>query len=307
MYSLIKYLIGTGGWAYFNVPNRPHLDAYSNIFNFVEINYTFYEYPKIWMVERWRRTVPKEFTFAVRCHQDLTHRIGLKAVGNAYQVLDQMLTYCEVLQSPFLVLETPANYAIGKKEVKEALDFFSSVNLEGVRIVWEVRASITSEIVDLIQDLNIVHCVDLSREKPKLESDIVYSRLFGKGIHNIYQFVDDELVEIDRAVESSNPQVAALSFHGIRMNIDAGRFMNYKKTEEFIPITPFTGVNSIRATLSADADFPSSKSELMKHQGWKVIDLTRDKRIHLSEVLSKIPEKNYISLEEVTEALELFV
>ena len=89
MYSLIKHLIGTGGWAYFNVPYRPRLNAYSNIFNFVEINYTFYEYPNTWMVERWRRTVPKEFTFAVRCHQDLTHRIGLKAVDNAYQVLDQ--------------------------------------------------------------------------------------------------------------------------------------------------------------------------------------------------------------------------
>ena len=100
------FLVGTGGWAYFKVPNKPSLKAYSEVFNFVEVNYTFYEYPSTRMVERWRKTVPKDFTFSVRCHQDLTHKIGLKPVDEAYQVFGQMVTYCRILDSPFLVLET---------------------------------------------------------------------------------------------------------------------------------------------------------------------------------------------------------
>jgi uncharacterized protein YecE (DUF72 family) len=83
--ALTDYLIGTGGWAYFKVPGKPSLKAYSEVFNFVEVNYTFYEYPDTRMVEQWRRAVPEDFIFAVRCHQDLTHRIGLKPVDEAWQ------------------------------------------------------------------------------------------------------------------------------------------------------------------------------------------------------------------------------
>ena len=57
---MTDYLVGTGGWAYFNASqeHKSVLNAYSKVFNFVEVNYTFYEYPDIRRVERWRRTVP---------------------------------------------------------------------------------------------------------------------------------------------------------------------------------------------------------------------------------------------------------
>lgn len=40
-------LVGAGGRAYFQVPGKPPLKAYSEIFNFVEVNSTFYEYPAL--------------------------------------------------------------------------------------------------------------------------------------------------------------------------------------------------------------------------------------------------------------------
>ena len=92
--SVTNYLIGTGGWAYFKVPNEPSLKAYSEVFNFVEVNYSFYEYPDNRLVEKWLKTVPNNFTFAVRCHQDLTHRIGFKPVDETYNVLGRMVNYC---------------------------------------------------------------------------------------------------------------------------------------------------------------------------------------------------------------------
>jgi len=141
-----------------------------------------------------------------------------------------------------------------------------------------------------MQDFSIVHCIDLSIEKPSFYSDVVYSRLLGKGKHNIYQFTDEELVQIDKNAQSSH-KIIALSYHGVRMNIDAARFMQYKKTGKFNPITSFTGVDSVRAVLSEDAAFPSSRAELIEHQGWKVVDVKMDKRFHLSDLLSDIPEK----------------
>lgn len=298
------FLVGTGGWAYFKVPGKSLLEAYSEVFNFTEVNYTFYEYPDVRRVERWRKAVPEDFTFAVRCHQDLTHRIGLKPVDEAYYVLSQMVAYCEVLEAPFLILETPARYAMNQEEVDRARDFLSSSCLSGIRLVWEMRAPMTPAVIDLMRDFNIVHCVDLSREKPSFKSDVVYSRLFGKEKHNIYQFTDDELVEIDQNAEGSSHKVVALSYHGVRMNTDAARFMQYEKTGRFMPVTPFTGVDSIRAVLSEDVEFPSSKALLIERQGWKVVDVTSDKRVHLADLLFDIPEKTYDSIDEVAAALE---
>jgi uncharacterized protein YecE (DUF72 family) len=302
--SLTDYLIGTGGWAYFKVPDKPSLKAYSEVFNFVEVNYTFYEYPDSRMVEQWRRIVPNDFTFAVRCHQDLTHRIGLKPVDEAYNVLGEMVSYCGILGSPFLVLETPASYEVSHEEAQSVRDLFSSFTLRGVNLVWEMRAPVTKDALDLMRDFNIIECVDLSIDAPSVESDIVYSRLFGKGKHNIYQFTDDELLTIDHEVESINPRIAALSYHGVKMNMDAARYMQYKKSGTFVPVTDFTGVDSVRAVLFEDTQFPISKSELIEKQGWKVIDLTLDKRVHLTEILVNVTDKTYNSVDEVVAALE---
>lgn len=88
------------------------------------------------------------------------------------------------------------------------------------------------------------------------------------------------------------------------MNTDAARFMQYNKTGKFMPVTSFTGVDSARAVLSEDAKFPSSKAELIESQGWKVVDLSMDKRVHLSELLSTIPEKTYSDVDEIAKELK---
>lgn len=240
---MIDYLVGTGGWSYFNVPNKPSLKAYSEIFNFVEVNYTFYEYPTVQTVEKWRRTVPKDFTFSVRCHQDLTHRIGLKPVDEAYETFYKTKTYADALQTPYVVLETPKGYMINNY----TRDFLSTLNLKGVKLVWENRAPITQEGINLMQDFNIVHCVDLSIQKPSFNLDVTYSRLFGKGQHNIYQFTDDELLEIQRKAEETNSKQVILAYHGLRMNGDALRFQKHLETGNFLPVTSAIGVDSAKA------------------------------------------------------------
>jgi len=302
---LTNYLIGTGGWAYFTVPGQSSLRAYSQIFNFVEVNYTFYKYPDTRMVEHWRRTVPADFTFTVRCHQDLTHRIGLKPVQEAYAVFSQMIGVCRVLRALFLHLETPARYTFDEQTVSEAREFFSTVDLKGVRLAWEVRGKMTEKIANLMQDFGIVHSIDISKDVPAFQLDAVYTRLFGKGKHNIYQFTDGELEEIDQKIVKSEAKIAVATFHGLRMNTDAARFKAYKEKGVFLPVTSFTGVDSARAVLSEDARFPSTKAELIEHQGWKVIDQESDKRIHLSELLSKLPEKTYHNVDEVVQELEV--
>jgi uncharacterized protein YecE (DUF72 family) len=299
----LDYLIGAGGWAYFPANSKSRLKFYSEVFNFVEVNYTFYNYPSLRRVENWRKLVPRDFTFSVRCHQDLTHRIGLKSTDEAFQVLNQMITYCRILESPFLVLETPPSYEFSPNSIKDAQEFFLSFNLKGIRLVWEIRSLVNAQAVGLMQDLNIIQAVDLSRETPLFPSDIIYTRLFGKGKHNIYQFTDAELEEIGHKILKSNAKTAVLSYHGARMYSDALRFATHIKTGSFPLITTFTGVESAKAVLSEDAKFPISKQALIEDQGWKVFDATEKERIHLSDWLYEIPDKTYCSIEEVVNEL----
>ena len=304
---MVEYLVGTGGWAYFQVPGKPSLKAYSEVFNFVEVNSTFYEYPNPRIVEEWRRLVPVEFVFSVRCHQDLTHRIRLKPVDEAFEVFYRVKAYCDVLEAPFLVLETPASQALDDEGIRAAKDFFSSVSLGKVRLVWEYRAPFTQQIGSLMEDYEIVQSVDLSLQKPSLRFDVAYSRLFGKGKHNIYQFTDDELLEIEKRAEETQSKTVILAYHGLRMNTDAIRSQQHLLTGKFLQATKSVGASSAKAVLAEDAMFPSSKAQLIADQGWKVIDLTADKRVHLADVLGKIPERTYRSLDDVAIELEAVV
>ncbi|UCG36792.1 MAG: DUF72 domain-containing protein [Candidatus Bathyarchaeota archaeon] len=304
---MTTYLIGTGGWGYFKIPGKPSLKAYSEIFNFVEVNYTFYKYPDNRTVERWRWMVPDNFVFTVRCHQDLTHKIGLGPTDEAYVVFSRMLEVCRILDAPFLHLLTPNDQVLDIAKIKDARDFLSTISLKNIQLAWEVRSPVTQPLVNLMKDYDIVHSVDLSREEPANQTDTIYTRLFGKGKHNIYQFSDEELVEIDRRILKSHARTAIVTYHGVRMNTDAARFKKYKEAGEFPPITVYTGADSVRTVLREDANFPSSKKKLVAHQGWKVVDLTGDKRVHLSELLSKLPEKTYNSIKDVIEELEVFM
>lgn len=303
----MEVLIGTGGWAYFKIPSKSSLKAYSEHFDYVEANNTFYKHPDLRLIQRWRRSVPKDFTFTVRCHRDLTHKIGLKPVDEAYAVFSLMVRTCRVLDAPFLHLLTPPSYIFDQTATKQARAFLSTINLKGIRLAWEVRGPLTSELAALLRDFEIVHSVDLSRETPRLVSDVVYTRLFGKGQNNIYQFADEELATIDKKIRRSGARKALVTFHGLKMASDALRFKKFKESGTFMPVTSYTGLDSVKAVLLEDARFPSTKAELLTHQGWKIVDIAAETRVHLSQLLSKLPEKTYQDVQDVIREVRGFL
>ena len=162
-----------------------------------------------------------------------------------------------------------------------------------------------NRIQKVLQDLNIIHSIDLLKgQKPAYRSDILYARLFGKGYHNIYQPLDSELEEVYRVSSRGNFEKAAITMHSNRMFKDAARLKLYKETGDFQMVTKSTGVNSLAEVLREDAKFPSTKRELILHQGWKVIDLTEKDRVHASSLLSKLPDKTYNDINEIVQTLE---
>ncbi|MEM3765839.1 MAG: DUF72 domain-containing protein [Candidatus Bathyarchaeia archaeon] len=306
---MTEYLIGTGGWAYFQIPGIHPLVAYSKAFNFVEVNSTFYELPSLKEVDTWRKIVPPNFQFTVRAHKTITHKHMLQPTQETFQMFEKMRQICTILKAPVMHFQTPPKFTFNETNIKHFRDLLTSINLGKLRLVLEIRGASPSklplQLLKTMQDHNIIHCVDLSKgETPAYESDILYLRLFGKGQHNIYQPSDEELVEIDRKASSRSFQKIILSFHFVKMYKDAARLKIYKETGKFPQITKRTGLASLEDVLREDARFPATKQTLIQHQGWKLFDLTQDKRIHAAEILEKLPEKIYNNIGEVIEALQ---
>jgi uncharacterized protein YecE (DUF72 family) len=298
--------IGAGGWAYFRGPWRGNLEAYTRAFNFVEVNSTFYSYPDIRLVRSWRKRVPESFQFSVRSHNDLTHRYKLRPVDEAFNAYYRMVDVCNALDAKILHLLTPAGERLDNQGLREIAEFLSSVDSDEPRIAWEIRGQRAQDewekLTRIMQDHNIVHCVDLSAERPKVQSDIMYARLFGKGAHNLYQFDDNELHKINAEVEKQSKR-SYLVFHGGRMYEDAARLKTYRETGEFPRARGPTGAESLMRILREDAVFPTTRSELTREQGWKVIDLTDDERAHASLLLDKLPNRTYLDLADIRQTL----
>ena len=137
-----QLFIGTGGWQYFIIPGRDPLREYSRIFNFVEVNVTFYREVSIDEVANWRRRVPDNFIFSVRAPKIVTHDYMLKPVKPVINAMDYISEVADILNSNVIVLETPSKLAISKKLLKE---FVESIDLNDKYLAVEPRGAISKE------------------------------------------------------------------------------------------------------------------------------------------------------------------
>jgi len=48
----------------------------------------------------------------------------------------------------------------------------------------------------------------------------------------------------------------------------------------------------------------ASNEPSIQHKGWKLIDLTEDRRVHAEELLQKLEEKTYKNIDEVIKYLK---
>lgn len=301
---MVMLRVGAGGWAYFRVPGKSSLGAYSSVFDFVEVNSTYYTYPNPRTVSRWRRTVPTDFEFSVRCHRSIVDAFATKGGRKIIEVLEKMEGVCKTLRANVFAILLPLD-RLGRSEVEKGLsELLPAFDGSGTRVAIEFRGGNPGEgVLNVMKDMDAVHCVDLSTDQPAYESDVLYSRLFGKGQDNVYQFDDRELREIARRASAPKFERSILAFHGVRMYGDSARLKTFLKTGEFPMVTGQVGLDSLRTVLKEDTKFPASKAELVSLQGWKLFDLSRRKRARAGRPLSKLPEGTYQNLDSVISAL----
>ena len=296
--------IGTGGWDYFSVPSGDSLKAYSSAYDFVEVNSTYYRLPSPMAVSSWRRRVPPWFEFSVRCHKGLAELHRLELNTKSVHIISSMEKICRQLRASVLTILIPKEL-VGDEELSSKLSsFLSTASLGTTIIAVEFRGGEpTYDTLKILRDHDAVRSVDISRKHPNVESSILYSRLFGKGKQNTYEFDDNELQDI--AAKASGPKFekSILAFHGIRMYRDAARLKTFLNSGKFPSLTGQVGLESLSEVLSEDARFPTSKSRLVNEQGWKLFDITAEERVRAHVFLERLPEKIYTTVNEVVSSL----
>jgi len=204
--------MGCSGWSYSSwqgpfypkeMENRAWLPYYSRIFNYVEIDSTFYNIPRESMVKNWARRTPENFRFTAKFPKIITHEKKFKNVQRELELFYQrMAPLKEKLIA--LLIQLPPSY-----KLKEGLEDFSSYNFffEGeFRYAVEIRHSswFSDLAYNFFKNNNIAMVwsqMDRLQTPPVVTSDFVYLRLLGDRRLEENQF---DKIRIDRIEEIRN-------------------------------------------------------------------------------------------------------
>jgi uncharacterized protein YecE (DUF72 family) len=190
MNKLLQLYIGCSGWSYTswqgtfypsNVENKLWLPYYSQVFNYVEVDSTFYRIPNQSMVKNWDRKIPADFMFTAKFPKVITHD---KKFTNVQKELSLFYDAMKPLKKKLLALLIQFPPYVKITEGLEALKQYDFFFDESFRYAVEVRHP--SWFSDLAYNffLNNNICMvwnqlDTIQSPPIVTSDFVYLRLIG--------------------------------------------------------------------------------------------------------------------------------
>jgi len=113
-----KFFVGCAGWSYDDwktagfyshiLPKNAYLRRYAEVFNFVEINSTFYAPPSESMITHWNQSTPASFRFSVKVWQQLTHKRDISQLDERISHFFPRFQEIEDKISTFLVQFPPS-------------------------------------------------------------------------------------------------------------------------------------------------------------------------------------------------------
>jgi uncharacterized protein YecE (DUF72 family) len=190
MNKLLQLYIGCSGWSYSswqgpfypsNLENKHWLSYYSQVFNYVEVDSTFYRIPNELMVKNWARKTPANFRFTAKFPKLITHDKKLK---NVEKELTLFYNVMKPLKNKLLALLIQFPPYLKITEGLEALKQYDFFFDDSFRYTVEVRhPSWFSDLAyNFFSNNNICmtwNQLDKIQSPPVVTTDFVYLRLIG--------------------------------------------------------------------------------------------------------------------------------
>ena len=196
--------IGTSGWQHDNwsgrfypndLPTDDWLSYYSETFDTVEVNNTFYQRPDEETLRSWCRRTPDDFTFAVKANQYITHFKKLKDPVEPLQNLYRSLEPLRDKRGPIL-FQCPPNWHQNLDRLRHFLDQLSSE----YRHVFEFRDPTwlnpgTYEALSAHEAAFCIYELGGQSTHRTVTTDWVYVRLHGHQEAYRGRYTDDAIAE----------------------------------------------------------------------------------------------------------------
>lgn len=163
--STVSIYAGTSGYSYpewkgsfypDDLPQRRFLEFYSNRLRTVEINNTFYRFPKTGLLENWRDSTPEGFIFAVKAVQGITHKGRLRDVEDLNR---DFVERCRLLGDKLgpILYQLPPYF---KRDDERLIRFLGGLDPR-LRYAFEFRHTSWFEdaVFQLLADAGVALCV----------------------------------------------------------------------------------------------------------------------------------------------------
>ena len=305
-----KIYVGVCGWEYLQTRDDKLRDC-ARLFDAVEVNSTFYSFPSMKVVRSWRSRVPSDFVFTMKAHKIITHVNRFKLNSETIEALKKTAEIYFVGRMKLLVLQVPFNQPPEERFLSSLSELLRYVNDLGIKAGVEARGyrwrnrKARMKLKEILQRYEVTHVFDASYEEPVYHNNVIYSRIYGKGYHTLWVLDDDEIKSIaELARRYAEKGLVFLMAHGCKMYDDAIRMKEYIYKDVILPIYIPQGVPAIKRALMEKPVYPATKKQLIRDHGWKVVDLNRYKRVRFKELLEKIDDRVYRSVDEVVEEVK---
>jgi uncharacterized protein YecE (DUF72 family) len=198
--------IGTSGWSYDHwadvlyppkMPVAKRLARYVEEFDTVELNASFYRWPRDATFEGWRKRLPDGFTMSVKAHRGLTHYRRLKSPEPWVERFRRCWKALGKRAEALLVQVHP-----DLERDDERLDSFLRLMPRKIPVAMELRHKSWNDpaVFDLLERRRAAYVVMSGADLPcvpRATSDLVYIRMHGPEPASLYtgSYSDDELRE----------------------------------------------------------------------------------------------------------------
>jgi len=234
------YHLGTSGWSYADWKGRFYpeelsqkkwLPFYAEHFNTVEINMTFYRFPKAETLKGWLKKVPAYFKFTLKANRQITHYKKIKGVKSEvryfYMLADSLQEKlgCILFQlPPSLILDL------------ELLEDFLSILSPEYQNVIEFRHEswYTDKVYELLKSYKVIFCIVSSKKVPKTiveTAETCYFRFHGLTGGYKYNYPDEELKKWAETIKNTNAEECYIYFNN---DYHAYAVANSKGLSEFL-------------------------------------------------------------------------
>jgi uncharacterized protein YecE (DUF72 family) len=183
--------VGCSGWSYdgwlghfypSNLDRKDFLKYYSQVFDYVEIDSSFYSAPNVFMTKRWASITPDNFKFTAKLPRSITHE---KRLAEPEMELRYFFDVMRPLRTKLLALLLQLPPSLTAKEGLKKLEVLVHMLDPDFRYAIEVRHNSwfnNKGVYRLLSENNICLAwsqLDTIQTPPELTSDFLYLRFIG--------------------------------------------------------------------------------------------------------------------------------